>query len=258
MQIKPDGTKLVFLQYGGSNSSSYSLRMYTLNPAFSLTSPTYDSEVALSLSDPHEFYIQPDGSRMFILERNGDITRYMPNSSWWASSINSSQASTNTIARATYGGQQSSNNYGLTIKPDGTKMYVLYLGDRSVYEHDLSTPWDVSTGSYNSKVLTDNATKAGYNNKIRFSNDFNATGTEVFFIAETREFLQFSLSTAWDISTATHTLTKDVDVAGLGTGTVRAGEVDEGGQYFMWMVANSDPRRMYSLCLLYTSDAADE
>ena len=126
-------------------------------------------------------------------------------------------------------------------------MYVLYLGDRSVYEHDLSTPWDVSTGSYSGKVLTDIGTKAGNNNKIPFSIDFNATGTEVFFMAETREFLQFSLSTAWDISTATHTLTKDVDVAGLGTGTVRAGEVDEGGQYFMWMVANSDPRRMYSL-----------
>ena len=35
------------------------------------------------------------------------------------------------------------------FKPDGTKMYVTGSTGDDVNEYDLSTPWDVSTASYN-------------------------------------------------------------------------------------------------------------
>ncbi|GAH99215.1 unnamed protein product, partial [marine sediment metagenome] len=41
--------------------------------------------------------------------------------------------------------------YNLFFKPDGTKMYVVDLG-AEVFQYTLSTPWDVSTANYDTKL----------------------------------------------------------------------------------------------------------
>ncbi|MCH7883494.1 tail fiber domain-containing protein [Patescibacteria group bacterium] len=38
---------------------------------------------------------------------------------------------------------------GVFFKPDGTKMYIVGFTDDEVNEYDLSTPWDISTASFN-------------------------------------------------------------------------------------------------------------
>ena len=37
------------------------------------------------------------------------------------------------------------------LSPDGSKMYALGNGAKTVFQYSLSTPWDVSTASYDSK-----------------------------------------------------------------------------------------------------------
>jgi len=64
----------------------------------------------------------------------------------------------------------------------------------------LSTPWDISTASYSSK-RKDVSVQTGSSNKgISFSPD----GVTLFICAQTTTIYQYTLSTAWDISTASY------------------------------------------------------
>jgi sugar lactone lactonase YvrE len=37
---------------------------------------------------------------------------------------------------------------GVTFSPDGTRMYVVGSGNDAVYQHSLSTAWDISTATF--------------------------------------------------------------------------------------------------------------
>ena len=80
---------------------------------------------------------------------------------------------------------------------DGTRLYE-QVADR-LYQYDLSTPYDVTSVTYVrdiTLVLTDN----GYNQ----SGDgfwFSTDGTKLFWHDNAGDFLRYTLSTAWDIST---------------------------------------------------------
>ena len=41
--------------------------------------------------------------------------------------------------------------FDVAFKPDGSKMYIVGYDNKTVYQYSLSTAWDVSTASYNSK-----------------------------------------------------------------------------------------------------------
>ena len=49
---------------------------------------------------------------------------------------------------------QSSNPGGVTFSSDGTKMYIVDLGNQNVYQYTLSTAWKVSTASYASLSIS--------------------------------------------------------------------------------------------------------
>ena len=94
----------------------------------------------------------------------------------------------------------------VTFKPDGTKMYIVSNGfPEQAYQYALSTPWDVSTAVYESKVGPVNTTvPVG----IRFKPD----GTRYYVLdADNDNLFQYTMATPWDISTAALT-----DTLGLG------------------------------------------
>jgi DNA-binding beta-propeller fold protein YncE len=88
---------------------------------------------------------------------------------------------------------------GLFFKDDGTKMYVLgYSGD-DVNEYSLSAAWDISTASYvqNFSVSAQETTPAGL--------FFKPDGTKMYVGGQSGDDInEYSLSTAWDISTASY------------------------------------------------------
>ena len=90
--------------------------------------------------------------------------------------------------------------YSLFFKPDGTKAYVLGRANDTIYQYALSTAWDISTGSYESKSFSV-ASQEDQPNGMFFKPD----GT-VLYVAGTGgdDINQYSLSTAWDISTASY------------------------------------------------------
>ena len=93
----------------------------------------------------------------------------------------------------------------IRFNSDGTRMYL--LGDSStdrVFQYDLSTAWYVNTATYNSAFFdVDGAVNEDALRDFCFSYD----GTKMFVIgAEGSVYrtLQFTLSTAWDVITATY------------------------------------------------------
>ena len=85
------------------------------------------------------------------------------------------------------------------FKPDGTKVFLTgSLNDR-VYEYDLSTAWDISTSTFveNFSVASQETSPS--------SLFFTPDGTKMFLGGVTTDSIyQYSLSTAWDISTASY------------------------------------------------------
>jgi DNA-binding beta-propeller fold protein YncE len=105
--------------------------------------------------------------------------------------------------------------YGLSFKPDGTKMYVIGTTGDDVNEYSLSTAWDISTASYvqNFSVATEETVPTDL--------FFKPDGTKMYVIGTTGDDVnEYSLSMAWDISTASYVqnfsvAAQDTDPTGL-------------------------------------------
>ena len=98
-----------------------------------------------------------------------------------------------------YVGSQDTSPSSIFFKPDGTKMYILGSLNDTVYQYSLSTPWDVSTASYDS---VSSILETGDSISITFKSD----GTKMYMLeGESNDRVyQYSLSTAWDVSTASY------------------------------------------------------
>ncbi|PIP46425.1 MAG: hypothetical protein COX15_00695, partial [Candidatus Colwellbacteria bacterium CG23_combo_of_CG06-09_8_20_14_all_42_19] len=95
---------------------------------------------------------------------------------------------------------QDGNPKGLTFSSDGTKMYVVGWSNDTVYQYTLSTAWDVSTASYASKSYSV-TTQEPDPMCLTFSSD----GTKMYVVGYTNDTTyQYTLSTAWDVSTASY------------------------------------------------------
>ena len=91
--------------------------------------------------------------------------------------------------------------YGFDFKPDGTEVYTCEYGNSNVHQFTLSTAFDVSTASF---TRTKDTGRDDYRHGIRFKPD----GTKMYITggAYTTDDKpdQYTLSTAWDISTASY------------------------------------------------------
>jgi len=91
---------------------------------------------------------------------------------------------------------------GLAFNTDGTKMYVIGQDSDSdsVHQYSLSTGFDLSTASYDSVSFSVEA-------QDRFPTGiaFNSDGTKMYVIGQDTDSVhQYSLSTAFDLSTASY------------------------------------------------------
>jgi len=95
---------------------------------------------------------------------------------------------------------QDTSPSGLAFNNDGTKMYMVGTGNDSVYQYTLSTAFDLSTASYDSVSLNVNS-----QDSIPFGMAFNTDGSKMYISGLANgTILQYSLSTAFDLSTASY------------------------------------------------------
>lgn len=141
---------------------------------------------------PRAIYVKPDGAKMYIVGTDNDtVYEYNMSNPW--------DITTASYVQGFSISAQETAPEGLFFKPDGTKMYVAGSTGDDVNEYNLSSAWDVSTASYvqNFSVATQDLTPRG----IFFKSD----GTKMYVIGGSgTDVNEYSLSGAWDVSTATY------------------------------------------------------
>jgi hypothetical protein len=94
---------------------------------------------------------------------------------------------------------------GIAVSSDGTKFYITGYQEDKVFQFDMSTPFDLSTGAYNNVSYT--LTGLTHPWGLFFKPD----GTKMYVLnpQSTATISEYALSTAWDVSTASHTATEN-------------------------------------------------
>jgi len=170
-----------------------------------------DASVTVT-SDPLDVFFKPDGTKLFII-KGGSLFQYTLTTPWLLSSAN--------IAGGTFLSTTlvDTGCTGLFFKPDGLRMFICgttavanatvgsAAGEDRVYQYSLSTAWDVTTATLLSGsrrfAAADASLPAAETNPAAIH--FNSTGTQLFVLGSTLDaVLQYSLSTAYDVSTSTY------------------------------------------------------
>jgi 6-phosphogluconolactonase (cycloisomerase 2 family) len=101
---------------------------------------------------------------------------------------------------------------GLFFKPDGTLLFVVGRDKYKVFSYGLTTAWDLSTASY-----TGDSFSVSSQTSIPSGIHFKPDGTKLYITGEvTNSISEYSLSTAWDITTASITTAGGVTSEELG------------------------------------------
>ncbi len=144
------------------------------------------------------FTFKPDGTRLYMIGIGGDdINQYDLSTAW---DISTAGASTTRALVPLVAALTTPHN--LAFKDDGTKCYVLNNGNDVIYQFSLGTAWDVSgTFTYDSVSLTV-STQEATPHGIFIGNN----GADLYAQGSTGDnIVRYTMSTAWDLSTATFT-----------------------------------------------------
>lgn len=207
--FKSDGTKMYVIGNTGDDVNEYAL-----STAWDPTSATFTHSFSVNSQEtaPTGIHFKPDGTKMYITGNTGDdINEYDLSTAWDVSTAsynqNFSVASQETLPS------------DLWFKPDGTKMFMNGPTNDAVFEYDLSTAWDISTASY-SQSFSLAATEANSRGMC-----FNEDGTGMWICGLSGDGIdEYSLSTAWDVSTATHVQYLQISIGISSAGTCATGE----------------------------------
>jgi len=164
---------------------------------YSLANASYDGVSYNNISEETNIaglFLKSDGTKLYAIGGGGDsIYQYSLSTAYDLSTI-----SYDSVALSL--NSQDTTPTSLHFKSDGTKMYFIGIGSDTVYQYTLSTAWDLSTASYDSVSLSvTSQDTAPYG--LSFKND----GTKMYVAGLTNQSIfQYSLSTAWDLSTASY------------------------------------------------------
>jgi DNA-binding beta-propeller fold protein YncE len=186
--FKPDGTKMYVLGSAGDDVNEYAL-----STAWDVSTASYVQNFSVSSQEtsPRGLSFKPDGTKMYVTgNANDNVVEYNLSTAWDVSTI--------TFLQSFSVSAQDGVPIGLFFKPDGTKMYVIGFSGDNINEYALSTAWDVSTASYvqNFNVSAQETGPRG----LFLSPD----GSKMYVVGQDADaVVEYNLSTAWDVSTAT-------------------------------------------------------
>lgn len=134
---------------------------------------------------------RPDGTKMYLPE--SQYVREFDLTSPWDITTASFLQQFSVLSQET-------NVLGLAFSSDGVKMFVVGNDSDTVHEYNLSTAWDVASASHaqSFSVATEDTFPTGMT--------FSAAGDKMFVAGnQGNDINEYSLSTPWDISSASYT-----------------------------------------------------
>jgi hypothetical protein len=206
--INSTGTKIAL------NDSSGNVVKYNLSSAWDLTTATLDNidlyDLSISnASNAQGCFYGDSGNKLYVLRDNGDVTQLNLGTAYRCNNVTSyvNKTSPSIPSGPTTG------FIGIAFQTSGAnagkKYWAFNTSTDILYEYILSTAWDISTATYNSKSfdvgtrLLANPVSVGTTNEILCTGfQFNSDGTKIYFLGNTVDGInEGELTTAWDIST---------------------------------------------------------
>ena len=193
VRFNDDGTKLFVLGY-----TDIDLNEYDLTTAYDISTATYSQNFSLSgqLTTVGGFEFSSDGTKLFVVGFTNDrVYQYNLTTGF---DLSTASYSSNSLDVSS----QSGVPISMTLNGDGTSLYVLDYAGYTAYQYNMTTAYDITTASYASKSFT-------VSTQLTTGRDlqFNGDGTKLFVVesaASSKYVYQYSLSTAYDISTASY------------------------------------------------------
>jgi len=205
----------------------------------STANKTTTKDASSDLSEGLDF--RPDGKKMYDIRRNpAEIFEYDLSTAWDldTASLNQSKEFEPTLEY----------NRGITFKyDDGKKLYVPEYGNDSIVSYELSTGWDISTASQ----LNTWSLGSGAPYGIHIVKE----GGKIYFYQRGEGIKEYTLTTPYDITTATFEYTLDISSF---DSNERAEDVFMGkqGSKFYWISNITDAVREYDLSTSYDLSTA--
>lgn len=152
--FKPDGT----VMYTTGMTNDYVYR-YSLSTPWNVSTATYLSftNATSQQADIRGVRFKPDGTKMYLSGATPDGIHQYTATTPWTSSFSYDNKFLDVSGQTT-------SLVGFDFNSDGSRVFVVSYGNGTVYQYNLSTPWDVSTGSYSGisfSVTTQEATPTG-------------------------------------------------------------------------------------------------
>jgi DNA-binding beta-propeller fold protein YncE len=186
-----DGTSMYII-----GSGTDAIYQYTLSTAWDLSTASYASKSFSTTDDntPRGFTFNNDGTKIYYVGSTADtVYQYSLGTAYDISTASTDNKSLSV-------GTQASIPTGVVLKSDGSKLYVCDGTSDAIYQYSLSTPFDVSTGSYDNVSFS--FSSQGTNTQSIF---FTPDGTSLFVCDTANDAVyKYSLSTAWDVSTLSY------------------------------------------------------
>ena len=182
-----DGTRMYVVGATGDD-----VNQYALSTAWDISTASFIRIFSVAAQDtsPSGLSFKPDGTKMYVVGNTGnDINEYTLSTAW--------NISTSVFVQTFSVAAQDSEPRGVSFKPDGTKMYVPGSVNNSIYEYTLGTAWNISTASYLQTF------SAAAQDIVIQDMYFKETGYGMYIVgSDSDSVYEYTLSTAWDISTA--------------------------------------------------------
>jgi len=189
LYFKPDGTKFFTVNYRDD-----AIHQYSLSTAWDIGTASADN-VTLSVyadeRNPTGLFFKPDGTKLYIIGTYYKYVRQYSLSTAW-------DLSTASLEESYY--VNITQIRCIQFNDDGTRFYVTAQSSDLIYQYDTSTAWNVSGATSAGSFSI--ATYEGAPTAFAFSSD----GETVYLTGANGDGVdEFSLSTAWDITTASFT-----------------------------------------------------
>ncbi len=156
---------------------------------YSSTSLDIDSETSM----PYAMEFNSDGTKFYVLDPGPDDIKQYSLSTPWDISTATLEKTSNDVRN------QCSDPMDIHFKPDGTKLYLMSHSKR-IYEYSLSPAWDISSISY-----IDRSPYLANPSLNLYGIYLDPNGTKLYVNGKAGgKIYQYSLSSAWDITTATY------------------------------------------------------
>jgi len=185
-----DGTKMYYHDDGEFKQRTMSTA-WDVSTAGSEDSSTFRGEIGTAYTTASN----PDGTLFYIGSTQG----------FYQSPVSTAKDITTVIFDETKTYRRSAEGAynAVFFKPDGTKMYYIHSLADKVFEVDLSVAWDIASGNDDASLAElDISGQETSPHELYIKPD----GTEMYQVGTSGDDVnQWSLSTAWDITSATYT-----------------------------------------------------